>query len=479
MSIQRPICVLIAALGGQGGGVLADWLVTAARIDGLQAQATSIPGVAQRTGATTYYFEVYPQRDLVARPVFSIFPASGAIDLMVSLEPMEAARALSGGYISQNTKVITARERIYSTFEKIKPGNGVTPLAPIFEALGTIAGALHIVKIANAARNAKCHPNAVIFGAMSASAILPMQPASCRKAISQSGVAVESNLAGFEAGMDLFTSSFDTDNVSDEVRFDQAPDEFVTAVMALPEAVQPIAGHGAAHLLDYQDTAYVEKYLERLRAIVFVDDEKENYRLTALVARRLAAWMAFEDIIRVAQLKTRPGRLKRIRNDLKIGDDVAFYVHDYLKPGREELRGMLPKPFSKWVPVSRADRHRSGVGVKINTSGPLGWGAMRLLSKLRPYRPRTSRFEHEQAMINQWLDAITKTARTDYELACNLADLAVWARGYGDTRDHGFEQLEILLSDSQNKIKQDKKAFAKAVSHSIDKANSEPDKEVV
>lgn len=49
--------VLIAALGGEGGGVLADWLVTCARNFGLSVQATSVPGVAQRTGATSYYVE--------------------------------------------------------------------------------------------------------------------------------------------------------------------------------------------------------------------------------------------------------------------------------------------------------------------------------------------------------------------------------------------------------------------------------------
>ena len=56
----RPLSILIAALGGQGGGVLTDWIVAAADHAGLPAQATSIPGVAQRTGATTYYVEVYP-----------------------------------------------------------------------------------------------------------------------------------------------------------------------------------------------------------------------------------------------------------------------------------------------------------------------------------------------------------------------------------------------------------------------------------
>ena len=58
--LVRPITVLIAAMGGEGGGVLTDWVVKAAEHAGLLVQSTSIPGVAQRTGATTYYVEIFP-----------------------------------------------------------------------------------------------------------------------------------------------------------------------------------------------------------------------------------------------------------------------------------------------------------------------------------------------------------------------------------------------------------------------------------
>ncbi len=477
MSIERPICVLMAALGGQGGGVLADWLVTAARIEGLEAQATSIPGVAQRTGATTYYFEVYPQRDLPARPVFSIFPASGAIDLMVSFEPMEAARALSGGYISSNTTVITARERIYATFEKIKPGDGITPLAPVLDALGKIAGTLNIVEMTTAAREAKCHPNAVMFGAMVASNIMPMSSESCRKAIAGSGVAIEANLAGFEAGMNLTYGSVADGNGADP-HFEPAPEALEKNILALPEALRAMAGHGAARLLDYQDMAYANTYLERLGRIMAKDSEKEGWALSLKVAQRLAAWMAFEDIIRVAQLKTRPGRMKRIREELGIGDGAPFFVHDFLKPGREELRGMLPKAFDKWIPASRKGRGSPGIPLKINTAGPVGFAMMRFLASRKSSRVKSRRFDHEQSMIKLWLNAIFHAADEDYTLACNIADLAVWARGYGETRNRGFAELGKLLENSQQKLKSDKSAYGTAVLASLNKAQSDPDKEV-
>ncbi|WP_340619790.1 hypothetical protein [Xenorhabdus siamensis] len=59
----QPIKIAILAMGGEGGGVLADWIVNLSEEHGYFAQATSVPGVAQRTGATIYYVELFPGAD--------------------------------------------------------------------------------------------------------------------------------------------------------------------------------------------------------------------------------------------------------------------------------------------------------------------------------------------------------------------------------------------------------------------------------
>src|SRR5256714_8173365 len=125
---ERPITILIAALGGEGGGVMADWLMEAATQSGLPAQATSIPGVAQRTGAKTYYLEIYPARktDLGGRePVLSLTPSPGNVDIMVASELIEAGRAMQNGYVSPSrTTLIASTHRIYATVEKMQMADG-------------------------------------------------------------------------------------------------------------------------------------------------------------------------------------------------------------------------------------------------------------------------------------------------------------------------------------------------------------------
>ena len=60
LATDKPLTVAVLAMGGQGGGVLADWIVGLAEDQGWMAQSTSVPGVAQRTGATIYYIEMLP-----------------------------------------------------------------------------------------------------------------------------------------------------------------------------------------------------------------------------------------------------------------------------------------------------------------------------------------------------------------------------------------------------------------------------------
>src|SRR6266511_980393 len=99
----RPITILIAALGGEGGGVLTDWIVAAASRAGFPVQSTSIPGVAQRTGATTYYVEILPvpARSLTkGRSVLALAPGIGDVDIVLASELMEAGRAIAAGFVT-------------------------------------------------------------------------------------------------------------------------------------------------------------------------------------------------------------------------------------------------------------------------------------------------------------------------------------------------------------------------------------------
>src|SRR3954454_8434222 len=125
---DRPIKLTIAALGGQGGGVLADWLIEIAEAENYIAQSTSVPGVAQRTGATIYYLEFFPRaaaEQAVRAPVLALMPVPGDVDCVIASELAEAGRAIQRGLVTPDrTTLISSTHRTYSIAEKSAMGQG-------------------------------------------------------------------------------------------------------------------------------------------------------------------------------------------------------------------------------------------------------------------------------------------------------------------------------------------------------------------
>ena len=123
MSEPRLLSLLIPAVGGQGGGVLSEWIVDAGTIEGHLVHGTSIPGVAQRTGSTSYYVELFTGTE---PPVFSLYPVPGAVDVLLAPELLEVGRMIELGFPSPSrTTIIASTHRLYSIHEKIATGGGV------------------------------------------------------------------------------------------------------------------------------------------------------------------------------------------------------------------------------------------------------------------------------------------------------------------------------------------------------------------
>src|SRR4051795_8253181 len=124
----QPIKIAILAMGGEGGGVLADWIVDLGEANGYFAQTTSVPGVAQRTGATIYYVEMYPRAQAErdgGTPVLALMPLPGDVDVVLASELMEAGRAVQRGLVTpERTTLIASTHRVYSIDEKVAMGDG-------------------------------------------------------------------------------------------------------------------------------------------------------------------------------------------------------------------------------------------------------------------------------------------------------------------------------------------------------------------
>ncbi|MBI1734293.1 MAG: indolepyruvate oxidoreductase subunit beta family protein [Candidatus Rokubacteria bacterium] len=446
MSDSRLATLLIPAVGGQGGGVLSEWIVDAAGIAGLRAHGTSIPGVAQRTGSTTYYVEI-ASGDAPPDTAFSLYPIPGALDVLLAPELLEVGRMIELGFPSPaRTTIIASTHRLYSIHEKITTAGDVYPSERLVAAARAFARELVAFDALALAREHETEANAILLGALAGSGAFPIPADAYRAAIEAKGIRVRSNLNGFDVGLERAGARETTapspravaGNGAGARRRAEDP-----RVASLPAPVRAIAGEAVARLVDYQDDAYADRYLARLRPFLGGDGE-----LAALVARHLAVWMTYEDAIRVADLKTRAARFARIRRDARAaGAEVV--VTDYLKPDLDEIYGILPyrlvRGFAAWA-ERRWPRGRPTLGQHVKTTTISGYLRLWLLARARRLRPASYRAHHEHARMERWLAAVARAAGWDVELARELARAAGLVKGYGDVRRRMSAVFDDLLA---------------------------------
>lgn len=460
---ERSLTVLIAALGGEGGGVMADWLMHAATTCGFPAQATSIPGVAQRTGATTYYLEIFPvQRERLGgrEPVMSLTPSPGNVDVMVASELLEAGRAMQNGFVSpQRTTFIASTHRIYATVEKSQMADGRVASERVLNAAQQLAKRAVLFDMRRLAEESGTVINAVLFGAIAGSGALPLPRGACEAAIRHGGRGAEASLRGFAAGYDIAAGAR------------AAP---ALEAHRLPPEAQEILNLGVARLRDYQGEGYAALYRERVRSL---GDADAN--LVGEVGRHLALWMSYEDLIRVADLKTRATRFERVRRETGAKKGEPVVVIDYLKPGIEELASILPPGLGRrlrdWA-ERRGKLDAYNVGMHVKTSGIAGFLLVRALAWLKPWRPRSFRYAEEQALIERWLGAIRDATPKSTALALEIAQCAGLLKGYGETHRRGLGNfLAIFDALVENPATADPAEQAAAIRKAREAALADPD----
>jgi indolepyruvate ferredoxin oxidoreductase beta subunit len=455
---QRPITLLICALGGEGGGVLAEWLVDTATRSGYSAQSTSIPGVAQRTGSTTYYFEVFPVPVLQLGgrlPVFSLYPVPGALDVLVSSELLETVRHIGSGMVSpERTLVVTSSSRTLTTAEKLQPGDGRASSDELLKVVQQYSNRAHVFDMSAAAQDAATVMSAVLLGAIAGSGALPFSREAFEQTIRQSNTGVEASLRGFARAFEMVGQGLDAKLPVSSVGVEGA-DLPAQLARSFPVQTHAMLRAGYARVRDYQDEAYAGLYVQRLTRILEAERAgdpagKGQFATTSETARYLALWMSFDDIVRVAELKCRASRFARIRAEVKAAEGDLVRIYDHFKPGIPEFAALLPARLARALTAWDRRRQQGGrtpvaLPLKVGVHTVFGFLSLRLLASLKGMRKRGSRFAQEQAMIERWLSAVEHGVRSHWELGNEIALCGRLIKGYGSTNERGKENLLHVL----------------------------------
>jgi indolepyruvate ferredoxin oxidoreductase beta subunit len=456
MNADRNLSLVIGALGGEGGGVLADWIVETAHAAGYPVQATSIPGVAQRTGATTYYIELFPVKraDLGGRePVMCLAPAAGQVDVLLYSELVETARAIQTGLVSKRTTLIASTHRVYLTAEKMAMGDGRFDVAKAIEAAQGAAKTAILFDMEAETAAAGTVISAVMFGALIGSGTLPLARAEAEAAIRAGGRGAEASLKGFAAGYARASGGAiaQAPAAAPKRRAGKLDQAALAARIAaeVPAPAREFATLGVERCLDFQDVAYAAQYLDRLKAVTEADLAKgggPQFTLSTETARYLALWMCYEDVARVADLKSRPERFDTIRTEAAIGQAEPIKVVEFFKPGYDEIADLLPEGFAARLRAWARKRGRNAVfekGIHVESTSFTGTVQLRLMAAMRAWRRSSSRFALEQSQIERWLAAIAKAGSR--ELALEITLLGRLIKGYSDTHRRGKANFMRIL----------------------------------
>ena len=459
---DKPIAIAILAMGGQGGGVLTDWIVAVAEANGWHAQSTSVPGVAQRTGATLYYVEMLQPRGGQA-PVLALMPTPGEVDVVIAAELMEAGRSILRGLATpEKTLLITSTHRAYAVAEKEKPGLSIADPTAVNAAAGIAARRVIAFDMERAARDSGTVVSAPLLGALAGSAALPFPRQSFEQVIAAGGKGTAASLKGFADGFArasqnelpqvTATPKPAAEGLPDSLG-SPALDERLARLRALPPSAQAAALAGLKRSIDFQDLAYGDAYLARLESLAVLDARhggaERGHAFTAAAAKHLANAMAYDDVIGVADLKTRSARFARIAADMKAGED-PLYLTEFMHPRAEEMVSLLPAAWGRRIAakpalMTRIDRMVNR-GRRVETAKLGGFLQLYVVSGLRRWRRKLFRHETETRHVEAWLALATDTLPKNYDLARGILATRRLVKGYSDTHARGLSKFDRVIS---------------------------------
>lgn len=329
----------------------------------------------------------------------------------------------------------------------------------MLDALEKSAKRLIAFDMASVAAETESVISSVLLGALAGAAHLPFVGEDYESAIRRSGIAVERNLAGFEAGLAAAR------NGGAAAAPEEAIERHVSAGASsraralgqriektFPEPTRHLIVEGVKRVSDYQDLRYAEEYLDRLDGIRALDNGggDHRYELTVETARHLALWMSYEDAIRVADLKTRSDRFKRVREEVRADANQLVYVVEFLHPRVDEISDIMPARLGRFIAENGVARSIVGKifshGRQLPTAKLRGFVLLYFLAGLRRFRRLSYRYKREMALIDVWLARIADAASSDYDLAVEIAKLQRLIKGYGDTHANGMKNFNAVMA---------------------------------
>jgi len=205
---------------------------------------------------------------------------------------------------------------------------------------------------------------------------------------------------------------------------------------SLPEGAVRIVSDGIHRLMDYQGAAYAKLYVERLERFIDKGLAAETY---CEIAKLMAERMAYQDAIRIAQLKLAEYR-----------DSDGQIVSTDIKQFRlDELVDALPEVAADPIltVLDYVGWTRQRVSIPFSTASRWGIRRLKMEAWLRRWRLFSIRYGQERQWVERWLHMITRAMVKQPAAIEAVVATATMVQGHGDAYRQGLADWHTIIDD--------------------------------
>lgn len=439
--IDERFSLLVAGIGGSGVVTISQTVAVAAYLDGLFSSNLDLTGLSQKYGAVTAHVRI--AREPGALHATRI--AAGEADALIGCDLIVAAgdESISKLERGKTNAVISADLTPTADFAR-NPNWSVDAdllIERLRNALGDKALILDAQRLATALMGDQIASNMFMLGAAWQRGLIPIRREAINRAIELNGVAIESNKQAFEWGR---RAGHDPMSIETLVGLEEAT--------PAPPSLDALISRRVAHLTDYRDAAYAERYrtlVERVRAAERGAGLGET--LATAVARAYHKLLAAKDEWEVARLFAAPEFQEALTREFEGDYKLHFHLGAW--------------PFARQDPASGR--------LKKGEAGPWALTAFRIMARLKflrgtwldPFRNSDER-KLERRLIAEFeadiADLTQRLTPASHPVAVRIVESYETIRGYGHVKEANAAQAAKTRGDALGELKPGKGPLVKA-----------------
>src|SRR5262249_44662278 len=203
----------------------------------------------------------------------------------------------------------------------------------------------------------------------------------------------------------------------------------------LPEEAVSVVSDGIHLLMDYQGATYARLYVDRLKR--FVGKQGIDTKSLCDIAQLMASRMAYEEAIRIRQLK-----LAEYRDSGETTNST-----DIKKLRFDELVDALPAVAAEPVlmVLDKIGWTRRRVSIPFSTASRWGIRRLKIEAWLRRWRMFSIRYSEERAWIERWLHMINRALAKQPQAVAAIVGTATMVQGFGDPYRQGLADWHAII----------------------------------